>query len=87
MGLIVHKEVFVNLPKKISNAPVDGLVKPPNQKTMNYEDSEPGFQHYLRQIAQYPLLTPDQEISLAAKIRKGDRKAKEQMIRANLRLS
>jgi RNA polymerase primary sigma factor len=86
MGLIVHKEVFVNLPKKISNAPVDGLVKPPNQKTMNYEDSEPGFQHYLRQIAQYPLLTPDQEISLAAKIRKGDRKAKEQMIRANLRL-
>lgn len=53
---------------------------------MSYEDSEAGFQHYLRQIAQYPLLTPAQEITLAAKIRKGDKKAKEEMIRANLRL-
>lgn len=53
---------------------------------MSYEDSDAGFQHYLRQIAQYPLLTPAQEITLAAKIRKGDKKAKEEMIRANLRL-
>lgn len=53
---------------------------------MSYEDSDSGFQHYLRQIAQYPLLTPAQEVSLSAKIRRGDRKAKEQMIRANLRL-
>ena len=53
---------------------------------MSYEDSDAGFQHYLRQIAQYPLLTPAQEIILAAKIRKGDKKAKEEMIRANLRL-
>ena len=53
---------------------------------MSYEDSEAGFQHYLRQIAQYPLLSPAQEITLAAKIRKGDKKAKEEMIRANLRL-
>ncbi len=53
---------------------------------MSYEDSDAGFQHYLRQIAQYPLLTPAQEITLAAKIRKGDMKAKEEMIRANLRL-
>jgi len=53
---------------------------------MSYEDSDAGFQHYLRQIAQYPLLTSAQEITLAAKIRKGDKKAKEEMIRANLRL-
>jgi len=53
---------------------------------MSYEDSDAGFQHYLRQIAQYPLLTPAQEITLAAKIRKGYKKAKEEMIRANLRL-
>jgi RNA polymerase primary sigma factor len=53
---------------------------------MSYEDSDAGFQHYLRQIAQYPLLTPAQEISLAAKISKGNKKAKEEMIRANLRL-
>jgi RNA polymerase primary sigma factor len=53
---------------------------------MNYEDSDPGFQLYLRQIGQYPLLTPAQEITLAAKIKKGDRAAKAEMIRANLRL-
>lgn len=53
---------------------------------MNYEDSDHGFQLYLRQIAQYPLLTPAQEISLAAKIKKGNKAAKAEMIRANLRL-
>jgi RNA polymerase primary sigma factor len=53
---------------------------------MSYEDTDPGFQLYLRQIAQYPLLTPAQEITLAAKIKKGDKAAKAEMIRANLRL-
>jgi len=53
---------------------------------MNYEDSDSGFQLYLRQIAQYPLLTPAQEITLAAKIKKGDKAAAEEMIRGNLRL-
>jgi RNA polymerase primary sigma factor len=53
---------------------------------MSYEDSDSGFQLYLRQIAQYPLLTPAQEIDLAAKIKKGDKAAKAEMIRANLRL-
>jgi len=32
------------------------------------------------------LLTPQEEIDLAAKIKKGDKKAREQMIKANLRL-
>ena len=53
---------------------------------MNYEDSDSGFQLYLRQIAQYPLLSPAQEITLAAKIKKGDMAATEEMIRGNLRL-
>ena len=53
---------------------------------MSYEDSDPGFQLYLRQIAQYPLLTPADEIKLAAKIKKGNTAAKAEMIRANLRL-
>lgn len=53
---------------------------------MNYEDTDQSFQLYLRQIAQYPLLTPAQEVSLAAKIKKGNKAAKEEMIRANLRL-
>lgn len=53
---------------------------------MSYENTDPGFQLYLRQISQYPLLTAAEEIILAAKIKKGDKAAKAEMIRANLRL-
>lgn len=53
---------------------------------MSRDDTETGLQIYLRQIAQYDLITPDQEIKLAARIRRGDRRAKAEMIRANLRL-
>ena len=53
---------------------------------MALEDSDSGFQLYLREIGQYALLTPDDEIRLAARIHKGDKKARQQMISANLRL-
>jgi RNA polymerase primary sigma factor len=53
---------------------------------MSHEDSDSGFQLYLRQIAQYPLLTPAEEIVLATKIKKGNKAAAAQMIRSNLRL-
>lgn len=53
---------------------------------MAFEDSDNGFQQYLRDIAQFPLLTVEQEIKLAARIRKGDQEAKSEMIRCNLRL-
>ena len=51
---------------------------------MNENDS--GLGRYLREIGRIPLLTPEQEIQLAGKIRKGDASAREQMINANLRL-
>jgi len=41
---------------------------------------------YLREIGQVKLLTPAEEVELAARIKKGDKKAREQMIKANLRL-
>src|SRR5437899_3914621 len=53
---------------------------------MAAEDSYTGVKIYLREIGHIPLLTPQQEIELAAKIKKGDREARALMIRSNLRL-
>ena len=44
------------------------------------------FKEYLIAIAQYPLLTPEEEKALAYRIREGDEDAREQLINSNLRL-
>jgi RNA polymerase primary sigma factor len=49
-------------------------------------DGDTAIKLYLREIGQVKLLTVQEEIELAARIKKGDRKAREQMIKANLRL-
>ena len=41
---------------------------------------------YLREISQIALLSPKEEIALAKKVKRGDKKAREDMIKANLRL-
>ena len=53
---------------------------------MALEDNETGFQLYLREIAQFPLLTPEQEVKLARRIKRGDQAARAEMVRSNLRL-
>ncbi len=53
---------------------------------MSIEHSDSGMKVYLREIGQIPLLTPQQEIELAARIKQGDREATSLMIRSNLRL-
>jgi RNA polymerase primary sigma factor len=50
------------------------------------EDFDTSIKIYLREIGQIPLLTPQEEIDLAARIKKGDREARALMIKANLRL-
>lgn len=49
-------------------------------------DADTAFKLYLREIGMVKLLTPAEEVDLAARIKKGDKKAREQMIKANLRL-
>src|SRR5260370_19245317 len=53
---------------------------------MANKDSDPSIRIYLREIGQVQLLTPQEEIDLAARIKKGDREARALMIKANLRL-
>jgi RNA polymerase primary sigma factor len=44
------------------------------------------IQVYLKEIGQYPLISSEQEVSLAKRIQKGDKEAKEILMKANLRL-
>ena len=53
---------------------------------MGIEDSDTGFQLYLREIARFPLLTVEEEVNLARKIKRGDQEARSLMVRSNLRL-
>ena len=41
---------------------------------------------YLKDIRNIPLLTPKEEFELAKKVKRGDKEARKQMIRANLRI-
>jgi RNA polymerase primary sigma factor len=53
---------------------------------MRMNQSDNGLSIYLREIGRIPLLTPQQEIELSARIKNGDAAARERMINANLRL-
>src|SRR5579862_3017425 len=69
------------LPKPAPEEPA----APIRRESSSY-DGDTSIRLYLREIGQVKLLTPDEEIQLAARIKKGDKKAREHMIKANLRL-
>jgi RNA polymerase primary sigma factor len=77
-----HKPGDSELPAMI---PKDEPVVHVERERTSY-DGDTAIKLYLREIGQVKLLTPQEEIDLAARIKKGDKKAREQMIKANLRL-
>jgi len=58
----------------------------PNHKQASYNDNSSCLNLYLTEIGKVKLLTAEQEIELANRIKAGDEEAREQMIKANLRL-
>jgi RNA polymerase primary sigma factor len=76
-----------NLPVPRTSAPDSGADDHGTRiRERSAYDGDTAIKLYLREIGQVKLLTPQEEIELAAKIKKGDKKAREQMIKANLRL-
>jgi len=53
---------------------------------MSKFESDTSLRLYLREISKTELLTPEEEVELAERIKQGDKQARTHMIRANLRL-
>jgi RNA polymerase primary sigma factor len=55
------------------------------KKSKRFRDEDPSLDLYLREIGETPLLTADEEVELAKKIRQGDHASLERLTKANLR--
>jgi RNA polymerase primary sigma factor len=80
------EEATVQEAVAIGTVPRDEDALAPVTKERTSYDADTAIKLYLREIGQVKLLTPQEEIDLAARIKKGDKKAREDMIKANLRL-
>jgi RNA polymerase primary sigma factor len=73
--------------RKATALPEKVEAEEPTQPYSELPSSEKSaFKIYLQEIGKTPLLTPDEEVELAARIRNGDEEARHKMIKANLRL-
>jgi RNA polymerase primary sigma factor len=69
-----------------ASAPAEGDTTQFIRRESERHDGDMAIKLYLREIGQVKLLTVAEEVELAARIKKGDKKAREHMIKANLRL-
>ena len=68
------------------DAPPSFLEKPDQARETEAPSDRSNLQIYLQEIGKTALLTPDEEVTLARRIRRGDKAARDHMIKANLRL-
>src|SRR5246127_2039653 len=73
-------------PPHIEPPPEDEKIVATPKLDLTVEPSLDSLRLYLREIGKVPLLTADQEVTLAKRIERGDMSAKAAMIEANLRL-
>lgn len=55
------------------------------KQSLKYRDEDRSLDLYLREIGETPLITADEEVRLARKIKQGDKRALEKLTKANLR--
>lgn len=90
--LVPHNRAFIKFKPAATPPPaappsaVEAPPAPPTDRERGSYDGDTAIKLYLREIGQVKLLTIQEEIDLAARIKKGDKKAREHMIKANLRL-
>ncbi len=82
---LVEGEQHKALPHEQPIVPPEEVASAP-KLDLTVEPSLDSLRLYLREIGKVPLLTADQEVALAKRIERGDERAKQHMIEANLRL-
>jgi RNA polymerase primary sigma factor len=86
LRLVPRRPVVAPVKPAAASAPVTPVEPPLSERERGGYDADTAIKLYLREIGQVKLLTPQEEIQLAARIKRGDKKAREHMIKANLRL-
>jgi RNA polymerase primary sigma factor len=86
----VHRELETRSIDIVEDAVEDGEPRlvplRPTNGVSTWETTTDALQLFLREAGRHQLLTAADEVALARRIERGDRRAKEEMIQANLRL-